>query len=34
LPVQYGAATLAGMRAAKRWLDPGWRLNPGVLIDQ
>ncbi len=33
LPVQYGAATLDGMRAAKRWLDPGWRLNPGVLLD-
>ena len=33
LPVQYGAATLDAMRAAKRWLDPGWRLNPGVLID-
>jgi D-lactate dehydrogenase (cytochrome) len=33
LPVQYAAATLDGMRAAKRWLDPGWRLNPGVLLD-
>ncbi len=33
LPVQYHAATLDGMRAAKRWLDPGWRLNPGVLLD-
>jgi D-lactate dehydrogenase (cytochrome) len=33
LPVQYGAATLDAMRAAKRWLDPGWRLNPGVLVD-
>ncbi len=33
LPVQYGEETLATMRAAKRWLDPGWRLNPGVLID-
>jgi FAD/FMN-containing dehydrogenase len=33
LPVQYTAATLDGMRAAKRWLDPGWRLNPGVLVD-
>lgn len=33
LPVQYDAATLEAMRAAKRWLDPGWRLNPGVLID-
>ena len=25
--------TLDAMRAAKRWLDPDWRLNPGVLID-
>lgn len=33
LPAQYDAATLDAMRAAKRWLDPGWRLNPGVLID-
>jgi len=33
LPVQYDAATLDAMRAAKRWLDPGWRLNPGVLVD-
>ena len=33
LPVQYDAATLDAMRAAKQWLDPGWRLNPGVLID-
>ena len=33
LPVQYGDDTLATMRAAKRWLDPDWRLNPGVLID-
>lgn len=33
LPVQYGDDTLTTMRAAKRWLDPGWRLNPGVLID-
>ncbi len=33
LPVQYDAATLDAMRAAKRWLDPEWRLNPGVLID-
>jgi D-lactate dehydrogenase (cytochrome) len=33
LPVQYDTATLDGMRAAKRWLDPDWRLNPGVLID-
>jgi D-lactate dehydrogenase (cytochrome) len=33
LAVQYDAATLDAMRAAKRWLDPDWRLNPGVLID-
>jgi FAD/FMN-containing dehydrogenase len=33
LPVQYDAATLGTMRAAKRWLDPKWRLNPGVLVD-
>lgn len=33
LSVQYDAATLDTMRAIKRWLDPGWRLNPGVLID-
>ncbi len=33
LPVQYDAATLDTMRAAKRWLDPEWRLNPGVLVD-
>ena len=33
LPVQYGAAMLDAMRAAKRWLDPEWRLNPGVLLD-
>ena len=33
LPMQYDDDTLATMRAAKRWLDPEWRLNPGVLID-
>jgi D-lactate dehydrogenase (cytochrome) len=33
LPVQYGDAVLDVMRAAKRWLDPEWRLNRGVLID-
>jgi D-lactate dehydrogenase (cytochrome) len=33
LAVQYDASTLDAMRAAKRWLDPNWRLNPGVLID-
>lgn len=33
LPVQYDATTLEAMRTIKRWLDPDWRLNPGVLID-
>jgi D-lactate dehydrogenase (cytochrome) len=33
LAVQYDLSTLEAMRAAKRWLDPEWRLNPGVLID-
>ncbi|HUE89415.1 MAG TPA: FAD-binding oxidoreductase [Vicinamibacterales bacterium] len=33
LAVQYDTSTLDAMRAAKRWLDPDWRLNPGVLID-
>jgi D-lactate dehydrogenase (cytochrome) len=33
LPVQYDAATLDTMRTVKTWLDPDWRLNPGVLID-
>jgi D-lactate dehydrogenase (cytochrome) len=33
LAIQYDAATLDAMRAAKRWLDPAWRLNPGVLVD-
>jgi D-lactate dehydrogenase (cytochrome) len=33
LAVQYGPETLDAMRAAKRWLDPEWRLNPGVLVD-
>lgn len=34
LPVQYGEPVLEVMRAAKRWLDPDWRLNPGVLIEE
>lgn len=34
LAVQYAGATLDAMRTIKRWLDPGWRLNPGVLIDR
>jgi D-lactate dehydrogenase (cytochrome) len=33
LPLQYDAATLEALRTAKRWLDPEWRLNPGVLVD-
>jgi D-lactate dehydrogenase (cytochrome) len=33
LAVQYDASTLDAMRSVKRWLDPDWRLNPGVLID-
>jgi len=33
LAVQYETATLDAMRTVKRWLDPDWRLNPGVLID-
>ena len=33
LAVQYDSSVLDTMRAAKRWLDPDWRLNPEVLID-
>jgi D-lactate dehydrogenase (cytochrome) len=33
LPLQYDACTLETMRAVKRWLDPEWRLNRGVLLD-
>ena len=33
LAVQYDAATLDAFRAVKRWADPAWRLNPGVLLD-
>ena len=33
MAVQDDGSTLEAMRAAKRWLDPDWRLNPGVLID-
>ncbi len=33
LVVQYGEGVLASLRAVKRWADPGWRLNRGVLID-
>lgn len=31
--LQYEASTLKAMRAITRWLEPDWRLNPGVLID-
>ncbi len=33
LPMQYDAATIATMRAVKRWVDPDWRLNRGILLD-
>lgn len=33
LPLQYPPAVLETMRAAKRWLDPDLRLNPGVLLE-
>ena len=33
LGVQYGDDAMNAMRAAKRWLDPRWRLNPGILLD-
>lgn len=33
LPVQYPPEVLETMRAAKRWLDPELRLNPGVLLE-
>lgn len=33
MAVQYGAPVLESFRAVKRWADPGWRLNRGVLID-
>jgi D-lactate dehydrogenase (cytochrome) len=33
LPVQYAPEIMEALRAVKRWVDPGWRLNPGVLLD-
>ena len=33
LAVQYDAVTMNALRAVKRWADPEWRLNRGVLID-
>ena len=32
LEADRGAADVAAMRAIKRALDPGWMLNPGVLL--
>ncbi len=33
LPLQYSTATLAAFRAIKRWVDPEWRFNRGILLD-
>lgn len=33
LAVQYDAVTMDALRAVKRWADPEWRLNRGVLLD-
>lgn len=33
LAVQYSAKVLESFRAVKRWADPEWRLNRGVLLD-
>ncbi|MEO6444989.1 MAG: FAD-linked oxidase C-terminal domain-containing protein, partial [Gemmatimonadaceae bacterium] len=33
LPVQYDADVLRALRAVKSWVDPEWRLNPGILLD-
>lgn len=33
LPVQYAPEVMESLRAVKRWADPEWRLNPGILID-
>ncbi|HEX4933929.1 MAG TPA: FAD-linked oxidase C-terminal domain-containing protein, partial [Gemmatimonadaceae bacterium] len=33
LPVQYPPEVLERFRAVKRWVDPQWRFNPGVLLD-
>jgi D-lactate dehydrogenase (cytochrome) len=33
MAVQYAAPVVESFRAVKRWADPGWRLNRGILID-
>jgi D-lactate dehydrogenase (cytochrome) len=33
LPIQYSPEIMAAFRAVKRWVDPEWRLNRGILID-
>ena len=33
LAVQYAPAVLDAFRAVKSWVDPAWRVNPGVLVD-
>lgn len=33
LPIQYPPAVMEAFRAVKRWVDPEWRLNRGILID-
>lgn len=33
LAVQYSPEVLARFRSVKRWVDPRWRFNRGVLID-
>ena len=33
LAVQFDASTMQALRAVKRWADPEWRLNRGVLIE-
>jgi len=33
LMAQYSEGTLEQMRAIKRWVDPEWRFNRGILID-
>lgn len=33
LSLQYAQPVLDTMQAIKRWADPDWRLNPGVLLD-
>jgi D-lactate dehydrogenase (cytochrome) len=33
LPIQYSPQTMSVLRAIKRWVDPEWRFNQGILID-